>query len=334
MAIDALEAIQIGDTTQWIRVRGADDSNPVLLLIQQGPGLPMMNEADRFQRLLGLEGEFTVVYWDQRGCGRSRRGQDRPTDVTLGRLVVDTVELLELLHERFGPPIYVAGFSLGATLGAFAAARRPHLVTTLVAVGMDIDGKAAAISAYDFALRTARDRGNRRALRQLEAIGRPPHLEVKQFATVVRWNSNFGGAVTNETYGSMFRALVASLLRSPDYSPADVVRTFRGITPSRRALLPELAAIDLVRTLPRLDVPVVMAQGRKDRVAPGEAAERYASMLDAPSMHFEWFDDSAHAPHFEEPDQFRRLLLRVKGTARAQPVAAAGFEERDNRNAS
>jgi hypothetical protein len=47
LAIDTLEAIQASDTTQWIRVRGADASNPVLLLIQQGPGLPMINEARR-----------------------------------------------------------------------------------------------------------------------------------------------------------------------------------------------------------------------------------------------------------------------------------------------
>jgi hypothetical protein len=39
LAIDTLEAIQAGGTTQWIRIRGADTSNPVLLLIQQGPGL-------------------------------------------------------------------------------------------------------------------------------------------------------------------------------------------------------------------------------------------------------------------------------------------------------
>ena len=50
----------------------------MLLLIQQGPGLPMINEARRFGHLLGLEQAFTVVYWDQRGCGRSLRGrQDR-----------------------------------------------------------------------------------------------------------------------------------------------------------------------------------------------------------------------------------------------------------------
>ena len=73
MAIDSLEAIPAGGTTQWIRIRGANASNPVLLLVQQGPGLPMINEVRRFERLLGLEQDFTVVYWDQRGCGRSLR---------------------------------------------------------------------------------------------------------------------------------------------------------------------------------------------------------------------------------------------------------------------
>jgi hypothetical protein len=59
---------------EWIRIRGANASNPVLLLIQQGPGLPMINEVRRFEHLLGLEQDFTVIYWDQRGCGRSLRG--------------------------------------------------------------------------------------------------------------------------------------------------------------------------------------------------------------------------------------------------------------------
>jgi pimeloyl-ACP methyl ester carboxylesterase len=69
LAIDTLEAIPVGGAAQWIRVRGADTFNPVLLLIQQGPGLPMINEARRFEHVLGLEQAFTVVYWDQRGCG-------------------------------------------------------------------------------------------------------------------------------------------------------------------------------------------------------------------------------------------------------------------------
>jgi len=63
--------------------------------------------------------------------------------------VTDTMPLLELLRNRFGGKTHVAGFSFGATLGAYAAAQRPDLVATLVAVGMDIDGAAASIRAVE-----------------------------------------------------------------------------------------------------------------------------------------------------------------------------------------
>src|SRR6204780_5866696 len=162
--IDTPEALELGGTTQWIRTRGVGESNPILLMIQQGPGLPMLNEARQFERTLGLEKEFTVVYWDQRGCGRSLRDH---ADITLDLMVSDTVSLVQLLRDRFDKKPYVAGFSLGATISAYATALRPDLVTALVAVGTDIDGVAAGHSAYEFALSTARQRGNRRAIRQL-----------------------------------------------------------------------------------------------------------------------------------------------------------------------
>lgn len=105
--------------------------------------------------------------------------------------------------------------------------------------------------------------------------------------------------------------LLISLVRSPDYSVADVIRSVRGITATQAALLPELATTDLVRTMPRLDVPIVMAQGRRDQVAPGEAAQRFHDSLTAPSKQLVWFDRSAHTPHLGEPGKFRDLLMNV-----------------------
>ena len=314
MAIDSLEAIQAGGSTQWIRVRGADAANPVLLLIQQGPGLPMINETRRFGHLLGLEQAFTVIYWDQRGCGRSLRTPTGRDSISLEKMADDTVSLLDFLCSRFGRKAYVAGFSFGATLGAHAAAKRPDLVAALVAVGMDVDGAAAGNGAYDFALTAARQRSSRRAIRQLEAIGPPPHLTPKQFATRVRWATNFGGVTTGETYATLARGLIASLVRSPDYSAGDVLRTVRGITATQAALLPELATMDLAATVPRLDVPVVMVQGRSDQVAPGAAAQRYASALQSPGKQLVWFENSAHTPHLEEPGKFRDLVMGVRAS--------------------
>jgi pimeloyl-ACP methyl ester carboxylesterase len=314
MQIDTLEEVQVGGITQWIRVRGADASNPVLLLMQQGPGLPIINEARSLEHLLGLEKAFTVVYWDQRGTGLSspslRKNPNR-FEISVARMVDDTVTLLELLRDRFGGKTFITGFSFGATFAAYAAVRRPELVAALVAAGMDIDMPTAENNAYAFALNTARRRGNRRAIRQLEAIGPPPHTTVKQFTTRARWVANFGGVATNANYNSLLRALLASLVRSPDYSAADVIRTVRGISTSQAALLPPLATTDLVRTMPRLDLPIVMAQGRLDQVAPGEAAQRFHDSLIAPSKQLVWFERSAHTPHLEEPAKFRDLIMNV-----------------------
>ena len=324
MMIDTLEAIPAGGAAQWIRIRGVDASNPVLLLIQQGPGLPMINEARHFEHLLGLEQAFTVVYWDQRGCGRSlRRRRDRD-GISLEAMAGDAVSLLDLLRHRFGGKTYVAGFSFGGTVGAYAAAQRPDLVATLVTVGMDIDGAAAGTCAYNFAVAAARQRGRRRATRQLEAIGPPPHLGSKQFTARVRWATNFGGVTTGETYATLVRGLVASLVRSPDYSAGDVIRTVRGISTTQAALLPELATLDLAATLPRIDVPVVMVQGRHDQVAPGAAAQRYASYLQAPAKQLVWFDNSAHTPHLEEPGKFRDLVMGIRELGIKQDVTTTG----------
>jgi pimeloyl-ACP methyl ester carboxylesterase len=83
---------------------------------------------------------------------------------------------------------------------------------------------------------------------------------------------------------------------------------------SQAALLPQLATTDLVRTIPRLDVPLIMAQGRRDQVAPGEAAQRFHDSVTAPSKRLVWFERSAHTPHLEEPAKFRDLLMTVRAS--------------------
>jgi pimeloyl-ACP methyl ester carboxylesterase len=144
--------------------------------MQLGPGLPIINEARRFERLLALEDAFTVVYWDQRGTGLSLRDVSNRSNANLAQMVADTVSMLERLRDRFGAAPVVAGFSFGATFAAYAAVQRPDLVATLIAVGMDVDIAAAETNAYAFALRAARERGNRRAARQLERGSARPRI--------------------------------------------------------------------------------------------------------------------------------------------------------------
>jgi pimeloyl-ACP methyl ester carboxylesterase len=314
LEIDTLEAVRVGGVPQWIRIRGRSAANPPLLLMQQGPGLPIINEVRRFGRLLALEDAFTVIYWDQRGTGLSARRRGSADNVPTGaeQAVEDTVSMLELLRDRFDGKVFVAGFSFGATIAAQAAARRPDYVAALIATGLDVDIPFAENHTYEFVLRSARQRGNRRAIRQLEAIGPPPHLNAREFATRARWAANFGGVTVNAGFGRLLRSMLVSLLRSPDYSAFDVIRAVRGVSDTQAALLADLARTNLVASLPRLEVPVVIAQGRLDQVAPGESAQRFYDSLTAPTKALVWFEKSAHTPQYDETAKFRDLLIWVR----------------------
>jgi hypothetical protein len=63
-----------------------------------------------------------------------------------------------------------------------------------------------------------------------------------------------------------------------------------------RLSVSEAAGRVSVRSLPQLDVPVVMVQERQNQVAPGAAIQRYAHSLEVPRQPLVWFENSAHTP--------------------------------------
>jgi proline iminopeptidase len=313
-SISRLESIRLGGTEQWIRIQGKDTSNPVLLLIQQGPGLPMLNEAVDANKQWHLEDDFVVVYWDQRACGKSFSSAIPPRSMTVEQLITDTHELIQALTQRFDVAhLYVTGFSLGGTIAALTASRHPEHVRAVVCVDLDVQFDVAERVAYDFALERATRLGNKRAIQELRRIGLPPHLDSKTFSTRVKWVTNFGGVNRQETYTRLSLKTLRQLVLSRDYTLSDIVGTLRGMRFAQDHLLPDLAGLDLFQMLPRLDVPVFLLQGRHDYVAPATIVEQYHRTLQAPKgKQLIWFDESAHMPHYEEPGRFQKILLTIK----------------------
>lgn len=313
-SISQLEKIRLGGIDQWIRIQGKDTSNPVLLLIQQGPGLPMINEVADVSKLWHLEDDFVVVYWDQRGCGKSFSSAIPPQSMTIEQLVTDTYELIQMLTQRFQvPQIYITGFSFGGSIAALVASRHPELVRAVICLDPDILFDVAERVAYDFALEQATHRGNKRAMEELRRLGPPPHLDSKTFGTRVKWVVNFGGVNRQETYTRMLLKTLRQLVFSGDYTLFDIVGTLRGMTFTQDHLLPELANPNLFQMPPRLDVPVFFIQGRHDYAAPPSSIEQYYQTLQAPKgKQLIWFEESAHTPQYEEPGKFREVLLTVK----------------------
>ena len=69
--MNSLNKVMINGTAQWVLVRGQKADAPLIIHVQAGPGLPMIPEAKAMEKMLHLEQDYLVAYWDQRGCGKS-----------------------------------------------------------------------------------------------------------------------------------------------------------------------------------------------------------------------------------------------------------------------
>ncbi|MBN1237229.1 MAG: hypothetical protein JXB36_01945 [Gammaproteobacteria bacterium] len=89
--------VRIGGIDQYITIRGASASNPVLLLIHGGPGDAQSVFEDEYAP---YERDFILVQWDQRGSGRTygRYGDATPS-LTLDR---HFLAVNQPLRERMG----------------------------------------------------------------------------------------------------------------------------------------------------------------------------------------------------------------------------------------
>lgn len=82
---------------QWVMIRGESQANPPLIMLHGGPG---MSETFFFRRCNApLEKGFTVVYWDQRGSGKSFHRSIPWSSMTVERFIADLDELMDAVRE-------------------------------------------------------------------------------------------------------------------------------------------------------------------------------------------------------------------------------------------
>jgi len=132
-SISTVERITLGGLDQGLIIRGRKADAPVMLFLHGGPGSPeyaFMRQTSR-----GLEDDFVMVYWEQRGAGMSFAGV-AAEDLTLEKMLADTAELATILAERFGKEkVFLMGHSWGSLLGMSTIRIHPELFHAYFGVG-------------------------------------------------------------------------------------------------------------------------------------------------------------------------------------------------------
>ena len=306
-SIAQVRRLQINGTKQFLTIRGVDRAKPLLLWLHGGPGgvaMPLY-----IHHSAALEKQFVVVYWDQRGSGKSYSPHIAPASMTLDQFVSDTHALTSWLKKRFHQDkLFLVGHSWGGFLGLHVINKYPADYAALVAVSPITDGPRSEQLSYEFALTQAHQRRDTVGLSTLKRIGPPVNGLYKGGfeATLQERNlvQKYGGSYHQDLGGTFHRIL----WRSKEYNLFDYLKTkkiYRLNWPMDHAIWP---TIDLKRQIPIVNVPVYFCLGRYDHHVPATVVADYFAYLQAPVKEVIWFEQSAHHLCFEEPEKFHDFL--------------------------
>jgi len=298
--------VNIGGVEQGMFIKGKNARNPVLLYLHGG--MPDYFLTEHYPT--GLDEDFTVVWWEQRGSGLSYSADIPPESVNPEQLVSDAVEVTNYLRKRFGQEkIYLMGHSGGTFIGIQAAARAPELYYAYLGVAQMSNQLESERLAYDYMLQRFKNDGNAKMVRQLEeapvgdAVPLPDsYLKVRDVAM-----HRLGIGTTHDMKSIVTGLLLRSLLNR-EYTLGEKVGMWRGKIFSGSRLWNTQLSTDLTTKVTRLEVPVYFFHGAYDYTVSYPLAKSYFELLEAPVKGFYTFEQSAHSPLFEEPDKMREIV--------------------------
>jgi len=303
-SVAELIQVPIGGHNQALMIRGRSTDNPVLLFLAGGPG---GTEMGAMRADTGLEQDFVVVTWDQRGAGKSYAALDPVDTLTLEQAVADTIELTDYLRARFGQDkIFLVGQSWGTTLGVLVVQQRPDLYHAFVGAGQMVSQRETDIMHYEDTLAWAERTGNATLIAALRQSGPPPYDDLLNYEPALAHEHDWNPYPTLDVSKEM-----PAILFVPEYSLMDKINGLRAFLDTFSVLYPQLQGIDFRDDVPSLDVPAYMLIGEHETRGRATLANEWFDLLDAPLKERVVFEGAGHRPNFEQPGLFAELMRDV-----------------------
>jgi len=307
--------IKINGTRQGMIIETLNQGNPILLFLHGGPGFPAYPIIKAHG--LKLEKYFDVCYWDQRGTGMSYDVNEAKIPLTLEQLVDDTIQVVHYLKKTYTQDkLYLLGHSWGSILGSLAASKHPELFHAYIGIGQIGSALESEKEAYDFILNNAKNKGDSRAQKQIESVQvDASYYKNRSYGEMKsKYVNAYGGGFKRGGYSNI--ETLKHILACPNYSFKEKINILRGSNYAWQSLGGSIAALDLVKLVPSLELPVFILHGEHDYTTTWSQANRFYESVSAPFKKMYTFSNSAHSPFVEEPERFYEIIENeILGTA-------------------
>lgn len=312
--------VRLTDQEEYITIAGEKTGNPVIISLHGGPGSPTAYIDYCWQDY--LTDEYTIINWDERGCGRSyyRNADVDPKNETLSfdSQLSDLDALVDYACDRFDrEQVIIIGHSYGSMLGSRYALAHPDKVSAYIGIGQCVNERnySGEIYSYEDALATARANGDDTTameasyekfigdmstanLMELREKVEPYHPQAvtKDISTMAALTSPVAGVDDMRWYSLQIRALMndAGMAHFEDLA----IKPLKGYMMDYNAL----------ETGDAYQMPVMLISGACDWICPVGLVEEYVEVITAPRKELYLMEGCGHSPQGQLPEEFSRAV--------------------------
>lgn len=311
-SIAVMQKVNLNNYDQMILVRGADVNNDILLFVHGGPGSPDMASIRYYNS--PLEDQFTVVTWDQRGCGKSiNKGVDY-NSFSIDLFLNDLLDLVNYLRKKYSKDrILLAGHSWGSILGIKFAQKHPHLLKAYIGIGQVVNMEEGEIFSYQIALDQSNNATDEKLKTQMSSIEPPVEGRYLNEENLNKQRDVLlkSGLLLKDN--TSYKPILCAYLNSSEFCFRDLIRLQTATKKTMKALWDEVCKVNFIETAQtHLKIPVFLISGKDDCVTPVHLSEILFDKICSPHKAHFMIENSSHFPFIDNPSEFQDTLYQIK----------------------
>ncbi|KAB2335628.1 proline iminopeptidase-family hydrolase [Bacillus mesophilum] len=266
----------------WYQKHVGEGTGTPVIILHGGPGSSHYSMQD----LKILAKDRPVIFYDQLGCGKS----ERPNDKSLWHIDRFVEELGQVREALNLDEVHILGHSWGTTLAAAYLLTKPAGVKSVIFSSPCL---SAPLWAED------QERNRQLLPEDVQAVLK----ECEENGTTDSEAYKEATAEFNKMFVCRLDPMPAFLKEGAKYRSPEVYNIMWG--PSEFHVTGNLKSFDCTQQLKEIKIPSLYTCGRYDEATP-ESTQSFSELT--PHSAFHVFEESAHMPYIEEPEQYVSVI--------------------------
>lgn len=311
--VDEGTFLTLGGQEQYVLMRGMDRANPVIIYLHGGPASPDTYVTYGFTD--GLIDDYTVVAWDQRGCGRTyfHNLDHDPKNETASfqQAQEDLDQLVDYALERFGQDkVIILGHSYGTILGSVYVREHPEKVSAYIGAAQVVSLEKMDIYSYEDALARAKEAGDDTTALETAYEAFRTDGSITNMMALRHLTAQYHPAAVSDKSTMM-------AVQSPYFGVDDLRWFLRQLGDMEeywdlnKQLFEYTFAFDAYEQGLEYEVPVYLISGSCDWVCPVDSVKVYANDISAEDVKLGTIEGCGHNLQYALPEEFAREVKEL-----------------------